>query len=382
MSIIWPISKRSVTESNENKNSGQTGARESPFRSRRTRQIVETDSADVKFNETFSDCRDKKGKIIKGGRVLDPDLINVPEAIDPYMENKTAAEETSRFSSSNFYSNLSNDEKEENDESNDEISNQDSEEEKNIVSDSEDNESEDEESKLKTNVKRFFVQPKIGPIKKAKKVKPGNKKPEAKKTTESKRLESSVGFTSKPIPMSALNSKRSRKPRENFEPNFEPTYKRTTPTLTIQSDENDMNLDPTALNCEQLMSCMEQNLVQDKSKLNSKEEQEIYNNLLDLSSPDPKSQSAIDKMPEEKRKRYNDATVKEFEGMKKKKVMEYIRITDLPAGSKIYICVVNWVTKFVLGTYSKTKCRICFGGHHYVKLLQIALHPPSIFAVF
>ena len=49
------------------------------------------------------------------------------------------------------------------------------------------------------------------------------------------------------------------------------------------------------------MSCMEQNLVQDKSKLNSKEEQEIYNSLLDLNSPDPKSQSAIDKMPEEKR---------------------------------------------------------------------------------
>ena len=96
------------------------------------------------------------------------------------------------------------------------------------------------------------------------------------------------------------------------------------------------------------MSCMEQNLVKDKSKLNSKEEQEIYNNLLDLNSPDPKSQSAIDKMPEEKRKRYNDATVKEFEDIKKKKVMEYIRITDLPAGSKIYICVVNWVTKFVL----------------------------------
>jgi transposase InsO family protein len=139
------------------------------FRIKRTRQIVETDSADVKFNETFSDCRDKKGKIIKGGRVLDPDLINVPEAIDPSTENKTAEEETSRFSSSNFYSNLSNDEKEENDESNDETSDQDSEEEKSIVSDNEDNESEDEESKSKTNVKRFFVQPKIGPIKKAKK---------------------------------------------------------------------------------------------------------------------------------------------------------------------------------------------------------------------
>jgi hypothetical protein len=69
---------------------------------------------------------------------------------------------------------------------------------------------------------------------------------------------------------------------------------------------------------------MEQNLVHDKSKLNSREEQAIYDQLLDLSSPDPKSQSAIDKMPKEKRKRYNDATIKEFEGMKNKKVMEYI----------------------------------------------------------
>jgi hypothetical protein len=120
---------------------------------------------------------------------------------------------------------------------------------------------------------------------------------------------------------------------------------------------------------------MEQNLVHDKSKLNSREEQAIYDQLLDLSSPDPKSQSAIDKMPKEKRKRYNDATIKEFEGMKKKKVMEYIRITDLPAGSKIYICVVNWVTKFVLGTYSKTKCRICFGGHHYVKTFTDCFAP-------
>jgi hypothetical protein len=120
---------------------------------------------------------------------------------------------------------------------------------------------------------------------------------------------------------------------------------------------------------------MEQNLQHEAGKLNSREEQELYNNLLDLSSPDPKSQSTIDKMPKEKRKRYNDATVKEFEGMKNKKVMEYIRITDLPAGSKIYICVVNWVTKFVLGTYSKTKCRICFGGHHYCKTFADCFAP-------
>ena len=130
------------------------------------------------------------------------------------------------------------------------------------------------------------------------------------------------------------------------------------------------------------MSCMEQNVKAEKGQMNSKEQDEIHNNLLDLSSPDPKSQAAIDKMPEAKKKRYNDATTKEFEGMKKKNVMKNIRMTDVPAGSKLYICVVNWVTKFVLGTYSKTKCRICFGGHHYVKSFPIVLHLLSIFAAY
>ena len=296
------------------------------------------------------------------------------------MNKETTEKETSRFSKQNFYSNLSDDDEEaDNNNPDEENSNSDSEAEPNTVTDNESSDSESEENS-KTNVKRFFVQPKIGPIKIAKKVKPGNKISQAKKSKESKRLESSAGFTAKPTQLNTSdpNEKRSRreaKPRDKFEPNFEPTYKRNKPALTIQSDEDDVNLEPTALNCERLMSCMEQNLVQNQSKLNSREEQEIYNNLLDLSSPDPKSQSAIDKMPTEKRKRYNDATVKEFEGMKKKKVMEYIRITDLPAGSKIYICVVNWVTKFVLGTYSKTKCRICFGGHHYVKTFADCFAP-------
>ncbi len=50
-------------------------------------------------------------------------------------------------------------------------------------------------------------------------------------------------------------------------------------------------------------------------------------------------------MPEQVRKRYNDATMKEYEGMKSKGVMEFVRISDLPKDAKIYICVVNWVTK-------------------------------------
>ncbi len=49
------------------------------FKIQRTNQVVEIDSKDVKFNETFSDCMDRKGKNVKGGRVLDPDLFNVTE---------------------------------------------------------------------------------------------------------------------------------------------------------------------------------------------------------------------------------------------------------------------------------------------------------------
>jgi hypothetical protein len=48
------------------------------FQVNRTNRIVEVDSKDVKFNETFSDIIDRKGKVIKGGRVLDPDLFKSP----------------------------------------------------------------------------------------------------------------------------------------------------------------------------------------------------------------------------------------------------------------------------------------------------------------
>ena len=108
--------------------------------------------------------------------------------------------------------------------------------------------------------------------------------------------------------------------------------------------------------------------------MKNNEENEILRNLLDIGSPDPKSQAAINKMPELKRKRYNDATMKEYEGMKAKNVMELVRISDIP-NEKLYICIVNWTTKFVLGVYQKTKCRICFGGHHYVKTFTDCFAP-------
>jgi hypothetical protein len=113
----------------------------------------------------------------------------------------------------------------------------------------------------------------------------------------------------------------------------------------------------------------------ESGKLNDINEDDILKSLQEIGSPDPKSQAAINKMPEQKRKRYNDATMKEYEGMKKKDVMEFVRKSDVPKDARIYICIVNWVTKFVLGQYQKTKCRICFGGHHYVKTFTDCFAP-------
>ena len=45
----------------------------------------------------------------------------------------------------------------------------------------------------------------------------------------------------------------------------------------------------------------------------------------DIGGPDPKSQKAIDHLPEKQRQRYNEATKREFDGMKKKEVMEFVR---------------------------------------------------------
>ena len=80
------------------------------------------------------------------------------------------------------------------------------------------------------------------------------------------------------------------------------------------------------------MSCMEQNVKSEKGQMKTEDQNEIHNNLLELDSPDPKSQAAIDVMSKAKKKRFNDATQKEYEGMKKKKVMENVRMSDVPAG--------------------------------------------------
>jgi hypothetical protein len=88
---------------------------------------------------------------------------------------------------------------------------------------------------------------------------------------------------------------------------------------------------------------------------------------VNLSVPDPKTQSEIDKMDPMDAARFNNATMSEVDGMKSKNVFVNTTMADLPPGTKVYESVVNWTSKTNLGVYVKTKCRICFGGHRYDK---------------
>jgi hypothetical protein len=195
-------------------------------------------------------------------------------------------------------------------------------------------------------------------------------------TREIKNLLPSKGFQSN----QSNSSKRKTSSREKYEPNFEPTYKRKDPTFMIENEEDDLtDMNPVDQSFGQLLSCLEQNIGKESGKLDNQQE-DLIKSLQSIGNPDPKSQKAIDRMPEHERKRYNDATTKEYEGMKAKDVMEFVRMTDIPKNTKIYICIVNWVTKYVLGVYQKTKCRICFGGHHYVKTFTDCFAPTVNFS--
>jgi hypothetical protein len=346
------------------------------FRIRRTNSFVEVDSRDAKFNETFSNCMDKQGREIKGGKVLDPDLFNESETAHDIMKGMASWKErgpsTSKYANPNRFnalngnddnieteSNNGNDETESNN-GNDETESNNGKEE--TESNSSNDETETNNGKEETENKNEKVN---GPMK------------SKKKPREIKNLLPSKGFQngtqnnqSKDFP-----TKRKIKPRDKFEPTFKPTYNRNKATVLFEDEEDDLtNLDPTVRSFEQLLSCLEQNIGKESGKLIDPEEDQIKIQQ-DIGNTDPKSQKAIDKMPEKVKKRYNDATTREYEGMKSKGVMEFVRMTDIPKDSKIYICIVNWTTKYVLGVYQKTKCRICFGGHHYVKTFADCFAP-------
>ncbi len=128
-----------------------------------------------------------------------------------------------------------------------------------------------------------------------------------------------------------------------------------------------------------LLSCLESKVSPDLCLLSSARFTALHQAYpSDLEGRDPKSQKEIDNLPPAEAKRFNDATLNEFNGMKKKQVMELIPQSRIPKDAKIYHSVVNWTTKKVLGVYSKTKCRICFGGHRYDKAYTDCFAPPTV----
>ena len=322
------------------------------FKIQRTNEVVEIDSKDVKFNETFSDCMDLKGKTVKGGRVLDPDLFNVPEmAADLEMamekwKSTPLTKKPSRFETPNQYEQLQdNDSHEVDKDEDDEIDNNENEPEH-----SDDNNTDDDSSEhsstddhhtttrvvqsLSTNQKK---KPLDEPIRNKRKnflsEKALGKPMKAKR--EIKNLLSSQGFVGgtktlqETLAPSSL-SKRKIAPPPRLEPSFEPTYKRGDKTMFVETEEDELtNLNPTENAYDQLLTCMEQSIKTESGILNDSNEDSIHQAMNDIGGADPKSQKAIDRMPEKHRQRYNEATKREYEGMKNKDVMEFVRMSDI-----------------------------------------------------
>ena len=347
------------------------------FRIQRSKEIVELDSKDVKFNETFSDCIDRQGKMIKGGRILNPDLMEttkthqqneIEEQPDNENEHRIPDEESE---SDNEPEEIYVNDKPDNDEVKD----------SNSDSSSSSSEEDDQEKRNKVN----FSMRKIEPKKTSEPIKISTS---LKKTSRAvKLIQSSEGFSKAPQNTSSKKnfenpdqsetrkSKREPKTRQMYEANFKPTYARKDSTFfTEEEDDNLEDLTPTETTFDQLLSCLEQQLKDESGKLKDDDEDLILK-ALQKGNPDPKSQKEINNLSKEEQKRYNDATKAEYEGMKSKEVMEFVRFTDIPKECKVYICIVNWLTKYVLGVYSKTKCRICFGGHHYTKTFTDCFAP-------
>jgi hypothetical protein len=372
------------------------------FRIKRTNETVDVDSADAKFNETFSDCRDRKGRIIKGGKVLDPDLINeldkaadIEKAMESWGVQTISEIQTSRFSSTNRYDKLSDDDDDEGNDDDEDNDKKDSKKRENFSSGkfttffpphddenfssgkfttfspfNDDGDPDDDDGEQSEPEKQKTKRHQIGPMKREiKNLLPSKGFQEATQKDQSKLIK-------KILPSNgSQKSKRVSKPPERLEPNFEATQKRRGSTLFLENEDDDLtDLDPTVRTFDQLLSCLEQGIGKESGKLDDPVEDQLKSQQ-NIGSDDPKSQKAIDKMPPEARKRYNDATTREYEGMKSKEVMEFVRMTDIPKHAKIYICIVNWTTKYVLGVYQKTKCRICFGGHHYVKTFTDCFAP-------
>jgi hypothetical protein len=321
------------------------------FRVDRYNTIVEVDSTDALFNETFSNVRDRKGRLIHRGVVLPPDLHTTQESESdlPSQDGIIAHPSvTPAISISNRYQALqySNDE------------------------------SPDDESPEEENPNTSQNNPKAT----ADTLKDTPNRPTT--TKESSDILPSHKHWHY-VPANAQTGKGDRRndgPKSvsffQAPPTVQGEYRRNARNIPLQASApaNVMSAlmqTPEEYNPELdiLMSCLESKIPADLCLLSTQRTSALHENFSgNIDGHDPKSQKEIDLLPPEEAKRYNDTTLAEFNGMKKKQVMELTPQYLLPKNTKIYPSVVNWTTKRVSGVYSKTKCRtICFGGHRYDK---------------
>jgi transposase InsO family protein len=314
------------------------------FRVDRHNAIVEVDSRDAMFNETFRDIRDRKGRLVRGGVVLPPDLHVTPESEsnfdEPSQDGIIAPPTSSRpVQLSNKFGLLTDPE---------DTNTPDAENTSTNTTEIPSNDSNTATSTtpastpLPTN-KHWKYVPDLGPTGK------GDRKNDGPK---------SISFFQ--VPATTLSPNR-RSSRNVPQSSTEVPATKVLSAFMPSPDGYNPELDT-------LLSCLESKVPPDLCLLSSKRTTALHEAFpADLDGRDPKSQKEIDALSPTEAKRYNDATITEFLGMKKKRVMDLIPLSQLPKGIKIYPSVVNWTTKKVLGIYSKTKCRICFGGHRYDK---------------
>jgi transposase InsO family protein len=315
------------------------------FRVNRHNTTVEVDSKDAMFNETFKDVWDRKGHLVRGGVVLPPDLHTTQESEEqlPSQDGVIAPPALARpLPLSNRFEPLSDSP---------------SCGPKPITPKADKPMSAPATSTtvaptLSTNTppphRNWKYVPDLGPTGKGDRTNDGPKLASFFQVPDSQR----PGY----------NTRRNRNTAsQSSNPTLSPT--KVLSALMQSPDVNEYNPE-----LDILLSCLESKIPPGLCLLSSARSTALHQTFpVDLEGRDPKSQKEIDNLPPDEAKRFNDATLTEFNGMKKKQVMELLPISRIPKDAKIYPSVVNWTTKKVLGVYSKTKCRICFGGHRYNK---------------
>jgi hypothetical protein len=184
---------------------------------------------------------DRKGKLIKGGRVLDPDLLEIKHITAKDKEN-TNKENTNKENTNNFneesIQEIEEDEHFNYDEKSSSCNSNHEEQSNKSNSDNDDSSSSDEDVPHKETYVLKKRTPKFEPMKNKEKI-----------TRTLKSIQASDGFkkaakntsSEKTTDQSkSIMSKRTRKTRDLYEPNFDPTYKRKEATLFIEHEEDNL----------------------------------------------------------------------------------------------------------------------------------------------